>query len=170
MTSRIVGALSGGDRRSIGAANEVADWALRSADIVEELVTLLAHADPVVAMRAADALEKATRLHAANLASSKHQLLTIASRATQQEVRWHLAQILPRLDLTNPERDHMFGVMRAWLDDPSAIVRANSLEALVILAGQDIATQDDIRAILDTCVKSDSAAVQTRAKRLLKRL
>ena len=49
--------LQGGDRRSIGKANQVATKILRQSTLFSQLVELLWHDDPVVRMRAADATE-----------------------------------------------------------------------------------------------------------------
>ena len=50
--------LTGGDRRSIGRANEVVTAVLANPALLSELVPGLAHDDPLIRMRAADALAK----------------------------------------------------------------------------------------------------------------
>ena len=56
---------------------------------------------------------------------------------TQKEVRWHLVQMLPRLSLTATERRRAAAIAESYLNDKSAIVRVNALQALVELAGDD---------------------------------
>ena len=46
--------LKGGDRRSLGASEEVASLVLRDTTRFEELFDAMLHADPLVRMRAAD--------------------------------------------------------------------------------------------------------------------
>ena len=57
----IASALAGGDRRSIGRANEVASFVLAHAEHLPDLIDGLGHADPVIRMRCADAAEKVRR-------------------------------------------------------------------------------------------------------------
>jgi len=59
--------------------------------------------DPLVRMRAADATEKATRKHPKLLKPYKKELLGLMSEAQEQELRWHLAVIVPRLLLNAKE-------------------------------------------------------------------
>src|SRR5262245_36396228 len=96
--------LSGSDRRSIGRANEVARELLERPVLVGEALRLLAAGDPVLRARTADALEKAAREAPAIVAGHKKALLRLMEEARQPEVRWHLAQMLPRLGLTPGER------------------------------------------------------------------
>jgi len=53
--------LTGGDRRSIGQADAVAARVAEQPALLAKLWDCLADADPVVRMRAADALEKISR-------------------------------------------------------------------------------------------------------------
>src|SRR5262245_1189854 len=96
--------LIGGDRRSIGQVPRVLSIIRRHPDRTPELVAALTDLDPLVRMRAADALEKVTVHQPELLRPHKRALLTLANRAKQQELRWHLAQLIPRLRLTRRER------------------------------------------------------------------
>jgi len=49
--------------------------------------------DPVVRMRAADAVEKITRRRADLLRGLEDRVLTEVAAIGQQEVRWHVAQL-----------------------------------------------------------------------------
>ena len=53
-------------------------------------------------MRAADAVEKITARRPELLRPHKRRLLTELALIPQQEVRWHVAQMLPRLSLSAP--------------------------------------------------------------------
>src|SRR5215469_4725490 len=92
--------LVGGDRRSIARADELADLLERRPALLPELVQEMWNDDPVVAMRAADVLEKVTRKQPRALQRFKKELLGLAEETRQQEVRWHLAAMLPRLQLS----------------------------------------------------------------------
>jgi hypothetical protein len=86
----ILGSLKGGDRRSIGRAEEVAA-AYRNFARFPELIRGLWSEDPLVRMRAADAAEKITRSSPDLLRPHKRELLGLMVEAKQQELRWHLA-------------------------------------------------------------------------------
>jgi hypothetical protein len=64
-----------------------------------KLIAGLWSAEPLVRMRAADAAEKVTRKHREFLQPYKDQLLGLMVEAQEQELRWHLAVLVPRLEL-----------------------------------------------------------------------
>jgi hypothetical protein len=93
--------------------------------------------DPVVRMRAADAVEKITRRRADLLRGLEDRVLTEVAAIGQQEVRWHVAQLLPRLALTPPQRARTITILRGFLDDDSRIVRTFAMQSLADLAEHD---------------------------------
>ena len=95
--------LQGGDRRSIGRADEAVESVRRAPRRFDELWACLAHGDPVVRMRAVDALEKITRFDAAPLACHKQALLANTFDDGTPEVRWHLIAMLRRVPLDAAE-------------------------------------------------------------------
>lgn len=159
--------LSGGDRRSIGRVGEAASRIARVPSGVSAAVRLMCDADPVVSMRAADALEKATRAAPDRLSPHKRALLGVIAANPQQEVRWHLLQILPRLRLTHAERARAFAIAADSLDHPSRIVVADALSAMFALCDEDAALRKRAERHADRLKSSPSAAVRNRAKRLL---
>ncbi|NTW65016.1 MAG: hypothetical protein HGB21_01695, partial [Nitrospirae bacterium] len=60
--------LTGGDRRSIGKANEVVAEVLARPALFREVLSGMLTGDPLVRMRAADAVEKITASHPEYLA------------------------------------------------------------------------------------------------------
>src|ERR1700735_5614347 len=95
--------LSDGDRRSIGRANEVVDLVLVQPETADALVQLSWDSSEVVRMRAADALEKIARYRIDLLQAYKSELLGLMAETSQQELRWHLAAMIPRMYLTPEE-------------------------------------------------------------------
>ena len=173
MTPRkaLAACLAGGDRRSIGKANRIALRLKDDPRLVGAAVPLLAHPDPVVAMRAADALEKASARAPAILAPHRARLLKAMVAARQQEVIWHLAQMLPRLELSGRQA----GSVARWLervlaDSDSRIARANALEGLAELAARYPIIRPDARRVLAVAAKSPLPAVAARARKLARRL
>ncbi len=102
--AQLLDRLQGGDRRSIGRVAEVVAEVLSNPDRFGELIAGMQHPDPVVRMRAADAAEKVSADHPDYLSRYKDELLHQIAQSTQQEVRWHVAQMLPRLALSADEQ------------------------------------------------------------------
>ena len=168
--SGIIDILADGDLRTIGRVKEVVGLVIKEPDLFSELIQAMAHPDPGVRMRAADAVEKITRDSPDYLASYKAFLLDLMKEQTQQEVRWHLAQIIPRLDLSPGERSLAVGVLFKYLDDPSKIVQTNSLQALVDLAWEDDLLFQKVKAAVERLADSGSPAVKNRAGKLFHKL
>ena len=167
MHAQILKLLSGGDRRSIGHANRVAELAAKDAKLFGELVGGLTHSDPLIRMRSADALEKASLNHPRQLQRFKRRLLDLIGQATDQEVRWHLCQIVPRLHLSKRELTKAIEALRTYLDDRSSIVKTFSLHAVAELSQRDPALRDDGLALVRKCCENGTPAMRARARKLL---
>ncbi len=168
--SGILAMLAGGDRRSIGRVPEVVAAVLGEPALLAELIAGMTHGDPVVAMRAADAAEKVTAERPEWLAAYKDQLLGPVAASAQQEVRWHVAQMLPRLALSGDERARAAAALIGYLGDRSAIVRTFALDALAQLAADDEELRGRVLPLLRDAERSESAAVRSRVRRLLAKL
>src|SRR3989338_90303 len=96
--------LEGGARRSVGRSERVVADVLGNPDLFGVLVTGLSSENAILRMRAADAMEKISLMHPEYLWPHHDFLIEQAARSDQKEVRWHLAQMLPRLKLTSTER------------------------------------------------------------------
>jgi tagatose-1,6-bisphosphate aldolase len=166
----IVEALSGGDRRSIGRSNEVAAYALAHRSAVPELVAALEHQDAVVRMRAADALEKLSVRKAEWLTPHAGAILAAAGRRQDQEICWHAAQVLPRLDLDAAQHGMSVTLLRDLLAHRSRIVRASALAGLVDLSQRDPALRDQAAALVRKASMSGIPSLEARARKLLRRL
>jgi hypothetical protein len=124
--------------------------------------------DPVVRMRAADAVEKITRRRADLLRGLEDRVLTEVAAIGQQEVRWHVAQLLPRLALTPPQQARTITIPRGFLDDDSRIVRTFAMQSLVDLAEHDKAMCRWVQPLLRELVRTGAPAM--RSRKLLARL
>lgn len=96
---KIAEKLAGGDRRSIGRVDEVVAEVLADPRCFEELFLGLSNEDEVIRMRAADAIEKISRRHPEFIQPYKEEIISEISKIDQQEVRWHWAQMVTRLEL-----------------------------------------------------------------------
>ena len=86
----------------------------------------------------------------------------------QQEVRWHVAQMLPRLDLSADERETVVAILTGYLDDESKIVKTFSMQALANLAAQDAGLRPQVTALVEELNRTGSPAMQSRGRKLLK--
>jgi hypothetical protein len=123
--------LGGGDLRSIGKSGELVTQIKTQADF-DELFEFLSDNDRLIAMRAADVLEKISRMNPHWLNKHKDTLLGLLSTATAKELRWHLALMSTRLPLDSREAQLMWNILSTWVldENESKIVRANALQGL----------------------------------------
>jgi hypothetical protein len=166
----IVELLRGGDPRSLKGVTRVVDDVLHDPARFDELMQAMAHDDAVVRMRAADAAEKISRTNPECLEPFKSTLLLAAAMAEQPSLRWHLAQIVPRLRLDAPERKHAAAVLRRYLSDTSAIVKTCAMQGLADIALADASLRPSIVPILRNATKTGTAAMRARGTRLLEAL
>jgi hypothetical protein len=159
--------LQGGDRRSIGNSNRVAALILQQSDRFAELIECLWHADSVVRMRAADAAEKVSAKRPELLAPFTTELLALAEQTSQAELRWHLAQMIPRLRLGVQERERAAAAMTSFLTDRSSIVRTFAVQALAELAGGIPEMEADIIDLLERTCRTGTPAMKARSRKLL---
>lgn len=160
--------LQGGDRRSIGKVDEVVAATRGDPVLFAVLVKGLSEPDPLIRMRAADAVEKITAEFPEYLQPHKPALISLAGETTQQEVRWHLAQILPRLNLEPDEKKEIEKYFFLYLDDKSKIVVTFALQALADLALEDNKLRPRIISVLKEFMQTGSPAVKSRCRKLLK--
>lgn len=168
--SKVREELSGGDRRSIGQANKVAAQVLEDPALFGSVFDGLLSDDPVLRMRCADVIEKVTRVRPGFLAPYKRRLLREIAQVDQQEVRWHVAQVLPRLDLTRAERRAVVEILTGYLGDKSIIVKTFSMQALADIAEQDAGLKPAIVNQLEFLTETGSPAMQSRGRKLLAKL
>jgi hypothetical protein len=162
--------LSGGDRRSIGSADEVADLVRRQPRSAAALVECLWDEDGTVVARAANALEKASRERPLILAPYKESLLGLMVEAERKELRWQLALMIPRLQLTAAECARAAEVLDSWLEDSSSIVKTFAMQGLADLIAQNPSSEAKVMDTLRALSRSGTAAMRARGRLLLKRL
>lgn len=167
---KIATLLHGADRRSIGRSGEVVRLVLKDPRRFGELMACLWSEDPAVRLRAADAAEKVSVKRPDLLQRHKAELLGLLAETTQIELRWHLAQIIPRLQLSARERQRAVEVLRRYLEDRRSIVRTFGLQALFDLSQNDAALRDNVRQLLETALQSGTPAMKARARKLLQKL
>lgn len=165
--NRIEKLLDVGDLRTTGKSEEVVKEVASNPKLLGDLVNAMRVGNPVVRMRASDAVEKITRDNPEWLMPYKRQILSKIAYINQKEVRWHTAQILPRLNLTKEERARVYELMQSYLKDDSSIVKTFAMQALADIAFQDCSYVNKVRNQLKSLMKEASPAMRSRGKKLL---
>lgn len=166
----ILSLLEGGDRRSIGRADQVAAIVSAKPALFPELIAGLWSEDPLVRMRAADATEKLTREHRELLQPYKKELLDLMAEAQEQELRWHLAVMVPRLLLNAKEREAAIASLKRYLEDRSSIVKTFALQGLADLAQQEPNMRSRVTEVLREATRKGTPAMKARSRKLLVQL
>jgi len=166
----ILALLVGGDRRSIGQADRVAKMVSDDIALFAELIAGLWSEDALVRMRAADATEKITRKHRELLQPYRKELLGLMAEAQEQELRWHLAVMVPRLLLNAKERQAAVSLLEGYLEDRSSIVKTFALQGLADMAEADSSFREKVVEILGEAARKGTPAMKARSRKLLIRL
>ena len=169
-SKNILSRLVGGDRRSIGRADEVAAIVASNPRLFPQLMAGLWSQDALVRMRAADAAEKVTREKQELLQPYKKELLGLMADAEEQELRWHLAAMVPRLWMNDKERQLANSLLKRYLQDRSSIVRTFALQGLADLAESDPKIRPNVIEILREAARAGTPAMRARSRKLLARL
>jgi len=118
-------------------------------------------------MRAADATEKVTRKNRELLLPYKKKLLGLMTGTIEQELRWHLAVMVPRLLLNTKERQVAISSLESYLEDRSSIVKTFALQGLAELAQDDPSIRPRVIEILREAIRNGTPAMKARSRKLL---
>ena len=156
-----------GDRRSIGRSNEVVSEVLANPRLFPIVFSGLFADDPGVRMRSADALEKVTTRRPELLRPYKEKLIRELATTDQKEIRWHLAQMIPRLKLDARQRKHVYRTLLSCLTDRSSIVRTFAMQALVDIAKDAPTLMPAVRRRIIKLTNTGTPAMKARGRKLL---
>lgn len=170
MPKNILSRLKGGDRRTTGRSDEVAAIVSKDSELFPKLIVGLWSEDPLVRMRAADAAEKVTRMNPGLLRPYKKELLGLMADAKEHELRWHLAVMVPRLQLNARERQCVASLLDRYLGDRSSIVRTFALQGLADLAQDGPDIRPNVIEILREATRNGTPAMKARSRKLLSHL
>ena len=159
--------LGGGDLRSIGNADLIIAEIQNQNDF-DILFKCLHSDDRLIAMRAADAIEKITAKRGDFLSGHKEEILAFCEQADNIEFKWHLALLLPRLSFSKNEYTNVWEILSSWLLNPkeSKIVRTNSMQALFELSKQDLTAKEKLENILNEVEKEDIPSLLARIRKI----
>ncbi len=155
---------------SVGRAREAAARLAGVPRLAGAAVELLWDDDPGIANRAADALERASAHNSELLEPWKDALLGRMADAEEKKLRWNLALMIGRVELTATETERAAAVLRGWLGDKSSIVKAAAMHGLADLTRWNPALCAEVVDTLLVLSRSGTPAMRARGRILLKRL
>ena len=159
--------LKGGDLRSIGKSNYVVSL-IKDQEGFDELFKQLFHANRIVVMRAADAIEKITINSPDYLIKHKSKILKLLDTAKNIELKWHLALLVSRVCLVPKEARKVWQVLTTWAKnkEESKIVRVNSIQGLFNLSNKNTALKNDLDATVTEIERENIPSINARIKKL----
>lgn len=159
--------LLGKDLRTL-KQNSVAIRSVKDQKSFDELFTLIFHDERTLVMRAADAVEKLTVKHPEYLRTHKSELLRALRSAEHKELKWHIAQLIPRLDLDRRELEVVWHILTYWTQNKneSKIVRVNSLQGLFDLSRRYTEFKNDFDKTLASMGHEKIPSIQARIQRI----
>ena len=164
-------ALSGGTRTSVGKADQVVEKLLKAPSGLSEVYELFLDEDPVVAMRSSYVAMRVAEQKPESVQPFAKDLLKNLELYTQQEVRWHIPQLLVHLDLTRAQRKRAYEVIMNWAEtDKSKIVGYYSFQAAADFAETDSTLLQDFIPRIRKANKTGAKSIQNRCKKIAKQL
>lgn len=165
--TQLLNRLRQGDMRTTGAADSVVSLIGNNQARFDEVFAGLTDPDPGLRMRVADVLEKASEQFPQLLQSHRAELLD-AGASTQQEVQWHIAQMIPRLTALNANELHtVSAILERYFDrSTSKIVRVCSLQAMHDLARHYTSLVPSAKRMRAAALQSTSPSLVARARQL----
>lgn len=162
--------LGGGDRRSIAGAEAAAEAVLREPACFASLWKLIRDHDPLLRMRAADALEKVSRTRSDLFEPHAQSLLDGSLEDGSQELRWHLFAMASRLRLAPAKAAALMTRLEdAVRTDSSRIARATALEAAADLTARHPALAGRCDALIAEALQSPLPSLAARARKIAAR-
>jgi hypothetical protein len=169
-SNKLLNKLKGGDRRSIGQSNTVAMLVRERPALFSQLMKRLWDSSALIRMRAADAAEKLSFERPDRLQPCKTKLLRMLDEASEQELRWRLAQMIPRLHRSKKDRVRAAAVLGIYWSAQSSMVKTCARQAMADLRSQDDAPMRETKERLTTLTQVGTAARRARGRKLLPQL
>jgi hypothetical protein len=159
--------LTGGDLRSDGKADEVANTILKDPESIPLLIEGLDEPDDVVRGRTAHAFEKISRMHPELVKNLMPTFITLALNDDVPMVRWHMAMIFGNCFHSPDEIKTILPVLYEMLEDESIFVKSWAIVSLCIL-GMALETQKE--QILNEIIPlqhDSSVAIQSKVQKAI---
>jgi hypothetical protein len=159
--------LLGKDLRTITQNSSLVE-SVHDQQTFDELFSLVFHHERPLVMRAVDAVEKVSLKHPEFLKPHKSQLLRVLKSAEHKELKWHIAQLMPRIDLTKDELKEVWHALVYWVlnKNESKIVRVNALQGLFDLAKDEPDLKAEFGRVVSAIEHEMIPSIQARIRKL----
>jgi len=162
--------LTGGDRRSIADSNRVRPLIDNDPSLVSELAALTADEDWLVVQRALDLLEKLAHDHRDWIDPYKKIFIGPLAASDKWEIRLQIVRALPLFDWSPATVRRVEAILLENVVFPQIFVRAWALDGLATLSERHVRLRPIVWKQLREFERSDSKALQARAKQIRARL
>ena len=167
MNQQLTRILVGGDQRSLKGVEKVMEY-VTDQESFDELFSLIFHHDRKLSMRAADAVEKITRRNFHYLTKHTDHLLALLHSNLEVEKKWHVAQLLCRVDINAQQLQDVWSMLTHWALNPneSKIVRVNALDALYRMSLEHSRLKENLDDTVKVLKTHAIPSLQARIKKL----
>jgi len=167
MKDDLIKYLKGSDLRSIAGADKIVSLIKTQKDF-DELFKLLFSKDRLIVMRTADAVEKITLQNPEYLKGHNQDIINLINTAINKELKWHLALIVSRLNLTFEQLGIAWDKLTKWATDrkESKIVRVNSIQSLFDLTKKNKELKRDFDLTIQTIEAENIPSINARLRKL----
>gem|GEM_PF-6372295 len=172
-TDRLISWLEGTHRRSPRGVAQAVAWVGKDRSRARMLIGLLSHHNRTVRLHAAEALERATRLHNFRLPCFTADLLQQLDMFEEDEweAKMSLIHILARQRLKGQRLSSTVDFLIRWLtttDKPA--IKVLCMEWLTRLTLQEPWYHKEVTALIERETRRGTSTVRTRGRALLKQL
>lgn len=169
MASNLRDQLTGGNRTSVGQSQAVIQEVLMSPNRLKEIYSLFFDDDPVVVMRSSYVAMRVAEVNPTTVEPFKTSLLADLEKFKQQELRWHIPQLLVHLPLVPAEKKKAYAIIMDWAEtDKSKIVAFYAVKAAADFAETDPKLFEDFIPRLRKLNESGAKSVSNRCKKIAK--
>jgi HEAT repeat protein len=162
--------LSGGDLRSDGRANEVAEEVARSPRLLGQLLEGLSEPNEVIRARTVHALGRVSRTNQTLLLRLMSQLISLSASDKVPMVRWHLAMIFGNTASAVEDTKPVVSALFPLLKDESVLVRSWAISSLCIMGRRDERRRRKIIDAMEAFRHDKSILIRVRAVNALRAL
>lgn len=156
--------LSGGDKRSDGMSDQVAEIVIENPSIFPDLYEGLKEGDAVLRGRTCDTLEKIARKQPDLIEPHVSDLIVLARSDRSMVVKMHLAMTFGHMAVYQQHSSDLVDVLLYLLSDEYIFVRSWSISSLCIMARK---YPDFVEVITNRIAEqqfSDSPAIRSRTR------
>ena len=165
--NKLLEMLLGGDLKSDGRANEVADSVVANPDMLDKLVEGLHESNDLIRARTAHALERISRTDPERMLSQLQNLIVLSINDPVPMVKWHMAMIFGNLTVLDTQQDLIYETLIKMLKDESVFVRSWAIVSLTILGRRDVSKRPAIIKKMSYLKTDKSNAIRNKINRAL---